>query len=311
VSLHATSYALENPAVGPANFSRVVPTFSLDSGLVFERDTHFFNNPATQTLEPRLFYVNTPFRDQHLFPNFDTAEATFNFSQIFSENRFTGSDRISDANQLTAALVSRYIEPSGAERMRFAIGQRFNFSEQRVSLDPAGTVTNASRSDLLLAANGRLTSSVTLDSGIQYSPSLHSLANANYGVQWQPAPKKVLNAEYRYLRATAAVPTTLEQLNLSGQWPVSNRWYAVGRVSYSLPDRKTVESLLGMEYNADCWIFRLVGQRYATATAQSNTAIFLQLELNGLSKIGSNPLDVLRRNIPGYQVVNQPFTATQ
>jgi LPS-assembly protein len=308
-SLHATSYTLENPAQGPANFSRVVPTFSLDSGLVFERDTHFFGSPAKQTLEPRLFYVNTPFRDQRLFPNFDSAEATFNFAQIFSENRFSGSDRISDANQLTAALVSRYLEPSGAERLRLAFGQRFFFNDQRVSLDSSGAASNEKRSDLLLAADGRLNNSLRLNSAAQYSQSLGHISSANLGVQWQPAEKRVLNAEYRFIRGSGD-PVTLKQVNLSGQWPVSERWYAVGRVSYSLPDRKTVDSLFGAEYKADCWIFRLVGQRFATATQVNSSAIFLQLELNGLSRLGSSPLEALRRNIPGYQQLNQSGAAS-
>lgn len=120
----------------------------------------------TQTLEPRLLYVYTPYRDQRLFPNFDSAETGFGFAQLFSENRFSGSDRISDSNQLTAALVMHNIEPSGAERMRAAVGQRFYFSDQRVYLD---TPTNQSRSDLLLAANGRLTSTIAIDTAIQYS----------------------------------------------------------------------------------------------------------------------------------------------
>ena len=304
LSLHATSYSLQNPAQGPASFSRVLPTFSLDSGLLFERDSHFFGMPATQTLEPRLFYVKTPFRDQQLYPNFDSALATFNFTQIFSENRFSGSDRISDANQLTAALISRYLEPSGAERLRLAFGQRFYFNQQRVSLNASDVASNETKSDLLLAAEGRLSHSLRLNSAAQYSQSLSQLSSANLGVQWQPAEKRVLNAEYRFIRGSGD-PVTLKQINLSGQWPVSERWYAVGRVSYSVPDRKTVDGLLGAEYKADCWIFRLVGQRYVTATQDSSSAVFLQLELNGLSRLGSSPLEALRRNIPGYQQLNQ------
>jgi hypothetical protein len=139
--MNASAYDLEDDPVtkdqfDPKSLHRAVPTFSLDSGLVFERETKLFGRAVTQTLEPRLFYVYTPYRDQTKFPNFDTAEATFNFSQIFNENRFVGSDRISDANQLTAAVVSRFLEPSGAERLRLAFGQRFYFNDQRVQLDP-------------------------------------------------------------------------------------------------------------------------------------------------------------------------------
>lgn len=303
IALDATAYRLQYPmdsapALSPTSLSRVVPTLSLDSGLVFERDAHFFGKPMTQTLEPRLFYVKTPFRDQSLFPNFDTAEADLSFAQLFTENRFVGHDRISDANQITAAVVSRYIEESGAERMRFALGQRFYFSEQRVTL---GAVTDQSRSDILASATARLSASLNVDANLQYSQTLHSTNRANFGVRWQPAPKKVMNLVYRRDRLN-----NLEQFDVSGQWPVANRWYAVGRANYSLPDSKIVEGLLGMEYKADCWVFRAVGQRIPTATAKATTGIFFQLELNGLARLGSNPLDALRTSVPGYQLVNQP-----
>ena len=114
-----------------------------------------------------------------------------------------------------------------------------------------------------------------------------------------------LNAEYRYLRDTLDIfGKPLDQVNLSGQWPISQRWYGVGRVSYAIPEHKTAESLFGVEYNADCWVFRVVAQRFATAAKVSTSQVFLQLELNGLSKLGSNPLEALRKNIAGYQRVN-------
>ena len=277
-------------------FSRVLPTLSIDSGLFFERDTQFFGNKMTQTLEPRLFYVNTPYRDQNLYPNFDTAEAGFNFAQIFSENRFTGSDRINDANQLTAGLVSRYLEPSGAERLRLAAAQRFYFTEQRVVLDASAAQPKASRSDLLLSATGLVTSSVSIDTSMQYSESAHQVYSSNYGVQWQPAPRKVLNVEYRYLRDSAE---QLKQLSLSGQWPLAKRLYGIGRLNYSLQDRKVVDSVVGLEYKADCWSLRFSAQHFVTTAKQSSTPIFIQLELNGLSKfgVGTNPLETLSRSI--------------
>jgi LPS-assembly protein len=315
LSLHATTYNLDTPAdaaPGVTSLTRVLPTLSIDSGLVFERDTQFFGRPATQTLEPRLFYVKTPFRDQRLYPNFDSADAGFGFAQLFSENRFSGSDRIGDANQVTAALVSRYIEANGVERLRLAVGQRFYFSQQRVTLDNTGVGSNDNRSDLLLAASGHLSSTLSLDSALQYSQSTHRQFSSNYGVQWQPGPKRVLNVEYRYLRDTVDVAgNSLEQFNVSGQWPLARRWYAVGRINYSLPEHKTVEGLFGMEYNADCWVFRLVAQRFPTATQTATTALFFQLQLNGLSKIGPSPLEALRKNIPGYQAVNTSSAASQ
>jgi LPS-assembly protein len=299
LSLHATRYHLDQPnAVGERDLNRVLPIFSIDSGLVFERNAQFLGRPMTQTLEPRLFYVYTPYRDQSAFPNFDSAEADLSFAQLFSENRFVGNDRINDANQLTAALISRYIEANGAERIRFALGQRFYFKEQRVTL---GAARNESRSDLLLSASGQVTNTISTDGNLQYSQSVHKLSRGNLSMRWTPAPKSVLNLVYR-----RDVLNALEQIDVSAQWPLANRWYGVSRINYSLPDQKVAEGLLGLEYKADCWVFRVVAQQIPTATGKATSALFFQLELNGLTRLGSNPIETLRTSIPGYQLVNQP-----
>ncbi|MES2760080.1 MAG: LPS-assembly protein LptD [Pseudomonadota bacterium] len=304
VMVHASKYQLDGvgsnlASVPGTTLTRVLPTFSLDSGLVFERDSSLFGRAITQTLEPRLFYVRTPYKDQSQFPNFDSAEAGFNFAQIFTENRFIGSDRISDANQVTAALVSRYVEANGAERLRLAMGQRFYFSQQRVQLDPS-TQLNVSRSDVLLAASGRVADDWSFDSAIQYNASARSVFSSNYGVQWLAGAKKVVNAEYRYQR------DSFKNVDLSSQWPLSLRWFGVGRVSYSLRDRKVLESLIGLEYQADCWVLRMGAQRFVTAAQTTSSSLLFQLELNGLSKLGlgSNPLDTFYKSIPGYSRLN-------
>ena len=320
VSLTATSYNLQNTA---AQFNNgltydsspgyAVPTFSLDSGLIFERDTTLFGSSMTQTLEPRLFYVKTPYRDQSRTPIFDTGEADLSFAQIFSENRFVGYDRISDADQLTAALVTRYLEPNGAERMRLAIGQRFYFEDQRVTL-PNQVPNNDTKSDLLASAAIRFSEKLSTEATIQYSATQKDVTRANYTVSWRPEPKKVLNLSYRI-----DVPNELRQIDVSGQWPIADRWYGVARINYSLdnnyaerntnplnvpPANGLSEGLLGLEYKADCWIFRVVAQRIPTSTGESNSSLFFQLELSGLAKLGSDPLSALRTSIPGYQPIS-------
>lgn len=299
LSLHASRYNVEMPGVaGSRQLTRTLPTLSLDSGLVFERDASFFGPASSQTLEPRLFYVYTPYRDQSAFPVFDTAEADISFPQLFSPNRFVGHDRIADANHLTAAVVSRFLEPNGAERMRIAVGQRYYLTPQRVSLTGR---PNQGRSDILLAAHGHLTRSISVEGNVQYSQSIGGVQRANYGVRWSPGPLRVLNVQYR--RDRAAIPS-LEQFDVSTQWPFADRWYGVARVNYSLQDSRMAETLFGVEYKADCWIFRVVAQRTPTATRVATNSIFLQLELTGLTRLGSNPLEALRTNIPGYQLVN-------
>jgi LPS-assembly protein len=307
--VHATKYNLDNNVGNDGsqrnNISRVLPTVSLDSGLVFERDASLFGRASTQTLEPRLFYVRTPYKDQSDIPNFDTAVAGFNYAQLFTENRFVGADKVSDANQLTAALVSRFIEADGIERLRLVVGNRYYFSDPRVRLDPTEK-PNVTRSDALLAASGRISESWSFDSGVQYDAQARSLYSMNYGAQWNPAPMKVLNAEYRYQRDTLGTASGFRNLDVSGQWPLSDRWYGVTRVSYSMRDRKLLESLIGLEYKADCWVFRVGAQRFVTAAQTTSTPVFFQLELSGLSGLGlgNNPLETFKRSIPGYTRLN-------
>ncbi|MDY7573766.1 LPS-assembly protein LptD [Actimicrobium sp. CCI2.3] len=305
LSFHATRYQLADGGAGVApgtdtSLQRTIPTASIDSGMVFERESNFFGHGMTQTLEPRLFYVYTPYRDQSMLPNFDSGLADLSFTQLFSENRFVGNDRIGDANQVTAAVTTRFLEETGAERARIALGQRYYFADQRVAL---GTLPNQSRSDLLLSANGRVSQSFSAETNLQYSQSQGVLNRANAGIKYQPGPMKVLNLAYRQ-----DLPNNLEKsFEVSTQWPFASRWYGVGRINYSLTTSKVAEGLLGVEYKADCWVFRVVAQRIPTATLQATSALFFQLELNGLSKLGSNPLQALRSSVPGYQNVNQPY----
>ncbi|WP_432240729.1 LPS-assembly protein LptD [Herbaspirillum robiniae] len=311
MSVDATRYTLNNVSVGqPTNFSRTVPTVSLDSGMVFERESTLLGRSMTQTLEPRLFYVRTPYRDQSQFPNFDSGLADFNFAQIFSENRFVGHDRISDANQLTAAVTSRLIEENGLERLRMAVGQRYYFADPKVVLDGTTSTTLGSKSDLLLSLGGQISKEFSTDNTVQYSETLRQMVRSTFGVRWQPAPKRVLNLQYRldrtYVNPSTGLLDPLKQVDVSGQWPISQRWYAVGRINYSIPDKTVAEGLAGMEYKADCWVFRIVAQRIPTSSTKASTGFFFQLELTGFSKIGNNPLEAIKSSVPGYQNVNLP-----
>ena len=309
---NAAKYELGNKNLAPGQptkLSRTIPTVSLDSGMVFERQTTLFGGAATQTLEPRLFYVYTPYENQDDIPLFDTGRAGFNYAQLFSENRYVGLDRVSDANQVTAALVSRFIQEDGAERLRLAFGQRLYLEEPRVRIP--GEELHKSRSDLLLAAAGTISESWTFDSGVQYDANGSSLYSSNVSVQWRPGQMKVLNAEYRYQR------DSFRNIDFSAQWPIGRRWYGVGRVSYALRSYgvgqevnpatggKLIESLIGLEYQADCWVFRMGAQRFVTAAQETSTPIFFQLELNGLSRLGlGNPLESFNKSIPGYTRLN-------
>jgi len=301
LGLHATNYSLEqNPAGTPADVQRTLSIASLDGGLTFERDTLFLGRNFRQTLEPRLYYLYVPYRDQSNIPLFDTGLADFNYAQIFSENLFNGGDRIADANQLTIAATTRLVSPnSGQEVLKATFGQIHYFQNQQVALNDATPTRTDKTSDFLAALSGRVARNWTLDSALQFNPHANYFDRVGIGARYQPEIAKALNLGYRFTR------DSLNQVDLSAQWPLGGGWYGVGRYNYSLRDNHLVEALGGFEYNAGCWIGRFVAQRFATSTGNFTNAVFVQLELNGFSRIGSNPLELLKRNIPGYSRINQ------
>lgn len=302
LGVHSTRYSLgDNNIDNVANTSRTLPIFSVDSGLVFDRDLFVFGKEFVQTLEPRVFYVRIPYVDQSSLPNFDTSQAPFSFAQMFTENRFFGNDRVGDANMVTTAVTSRLIDNTGGvERLRVAVGQRFSFDLPQVNLLPQDTYR---RSDILLAVSGKVTNSLSLDGLLEYNPNTAHTQSYNGSARYRPETGKVLNLGYRYTRGD--VPENdVRQADFSTQWPLFWRWYAVTRVSYSLQDRRVLEALGGLEYNQSCWMLRLVAQRFPTATQQVSTGIFVQLELNDLVALGADPLSALRTSIPGYSKLN-------
>jgi LPS-assembly protein len=298
IGWHSSYYALDNSAADQ-RITRNLPIFSLDSGVTFDRPFSFAGQNYLQTLEPRAYYVYAPFRDQSAIPVFDTALQDFSYAQMFTENQFIGGDRINDANQLTLAVTSRFIEDaSGLERLQVTLGQRYYFSGQQVTL-PGVAPRSSNSTDLLAAVSGQITRDWRIDTAWQFDTQNGTTIRQNLGASYRPGPGRALNFGYRF------IDQTTEQVDLSGQWPLGNRWYGMFRWNYSFQDDKLVEGLGGVEYNGGCWAVRAVFQRLATKENQSTDALFFQLELNGMGRIGANPLDVLKQSVPGYRSSNE------
>lgn len=305
----------------PHTQSRSVPLFSIDSGMTFERKTTLFGNDSIQTLEPRLYYLYVPYRDQSTIPVFDTSVATFNFSQVFDENLFSGGwDRIANANQVTLGLTTRWLdEDSGFERLSLAVAQRMYFEDQKVTLPGARPRTNT-KSDYLVGVNAALTDKLDVRFDAQFNPESNDRNRMSAGLRWQPKRLAMLAASYRYERDPSQLsnPTIVdqswyvdrskEQVSVYGQWPLHKKLYALGRIDYSLQEKRSTQSVLGFEYKGDCcWAARVVYQRYAVSQQDTNTAVFFQLELSGLGSLGTDPMGLLSRTINGYQTVTPPI----
>lgn len=304
--------------------SRTLPILSLDSGLIFDRKTEYFGRSLNQTLEPRLYYLYVPYRDQTNLPLFDTGVADVSYAQIFSENSFTGWDRISNANQVTAALTSRYsMDKTGQQLMGFSVGQRILFQPQQVNLYSTQPTSSYGSNDYFAQANGMVAPYTSVNGFAQVSPYSQSNATnnntkanrinrASIGARFQPSRENVLNYSYRYQNqdyipgatTSGMTATAVMQNDVSAAWKIWGPLRAVGRYTYSAVQSTQIESLAGLEYNASCWTARAVYHRAmtpsSTGTPFLNSSFFVQLELKGMGSIGSSPLDVLRRNVPNY-----------
>jgi LPS-assembly protein len=314
LGLNLAHYRTDSPmSDGRSRASRAVPTFSLDAGALFERPAQWGQRTLTQTLEPRLLYVNTPYRAQDTLPLFDTAAKDFNTVSVFSDNAFAGVDRITDAHQITAGLTTRLIDTAnGNEALRLGVAQRYLLRDQRIT--PDGVPLQQRFSDLLLVGGAQLSSKWTFDAAMQYSPESDRVTRSVLRARYQPGAFRTLSAAYRFTRGAS------EQLDIGWQWPIyaSERGsstrndngcrgtlYGVGRINYSLKDSRITDSLAGLEYDAGCWIGRIVAERVSTGRSEATTRLLLQLELVGLSRLGSNPLSVLKDNIPGYTLLRE------
>jgi len=304
-------------ANGATSYSNAVPTFSLDSGLVYERDATYFGRSFRQTLEPRAFYVYTPFRNQNFLPNYDTAFTDFNFASIYTENEFAGHDRISASDMLTVGASTRLLDAdSGAEAARFGVAQRVRFKDQAVTL-PGGTPISERLSDLLFGATINWTPKWSLDSLVQFNPKTRQSIRSTIEARYSPGNYSTVSAAYRVQRGVN------EQIDVGWQWPLNDlwgdrgrdlgpgqgegegRWYSVGRLNMSLKDRRVVDAIVGLEYDAGCWLGRVVVERMQSSTNTSNKRILFQLELVGMTRLGTNALERLRQTIPRYQFLRQ------
>jgi len=299
LGLRHVNYDLRVPSLQDASPNVSIPWFSFDTGLLFDREARWFGESLTQTMEPRLYYVYVPYKNQNHLPVFDTALADFSYPQLFTENRFSGGDRFGDANQVTLALTSRFLHANGQEAFRATIGQRYYFEDERVALSATSPLRTSTESDVLAAIGGRLFTNWSFDATTQYNRIQQRMERYTVGARYSPEIAKVINASYRFQRET------IRQIDISAQWPVASGWYGVGRYNYSLLDSRLLEGLAGFEYNAGCWVFRAVVQRVQAATQVASTALVFQLEFNGVGQIGTDEaVELLKRNVPGYSVTN-------
>ncbi len=300
-TLHVTRYSLDRDAADreKSDPTRTIPAFSLDSGLFFERPMAIGGGGMTHTIEPRFHYLHVPYRNQDDLPIFDTALADFRFSRLFRGNRFSGRDRIGDADQLTLALTSRLLDSEGRENLRLSAGQIRYFRDRRVHLPQTSQASEALEehaSDLIAEVIAQSPSSWQLRAGVRYDPHRDRALRSSLAAHYRPDPRRIANAAWHFARGEH------EQIDLSFAWPLDEKWRAMGRWNYSLDHRTEIESFGGLEYASCCLAFRTLARRFLIGDHDDHsTGIFFQLELKGLGGAGHGADDFFERNIPGYE----------
>ncbi len=289
-----TQYSLENAAPGTDDSpTRSLPFASLDAGLVFER-TAGSHGQRRMTLEPRALYLYTPFREQSDLPLFDTGLPDLNLVQLFRANRYVGADRVNDANQVAFGLTSRLFDArSGAQYLAASVGQVYYFEKPRVVL-PTEPVATRDTSDFIAQVSLSAYKNWNVEAGLQWNPEDTRSERSQLRVQYRPGGDRVLNLAYRAQR------DRLEQADVSGAWPIGNRWNVYGRAVYSLRDSSMLDRFAGLEYKACCWRLRAVARRsISNREGTQDTSFYVQLELNGLASVG-NADAFLEHTIRGY-----------
>jgi len=307
IGLMHTQYDTTDSNGDPALLDdRNLPTFSLDSGLFFERSIN--NNSMIQTLEPRLFYLNVPYEDQSSIPLFDTTQQDFSFASLFRENRFNGTDRIGDANQITMALSSRILnKESGHELMNINIGRIYYFDEQQVFLGNTATNTPGKTSDIISEFNSNI-DNWRSRATIQWNSDTKKSDKRNLQLSYAVSDKAVFNMGYRFYRDTDDENNNIEQTDISFAWPITNNYSLLSRWNYSLTDERDIETIVGLEYESCCWALRLISQRYLNDTSnilntdEYNSSIMLQFVLKNFGSISERgATETLKHAILGYQ----------
>ena len=297
VAFRYTQWELDSDPAFADSVTRSMPLLSFDAGLLFERDT---GGGMVQTLEPRLYYLQVPFRDQTGIPLFDTAIPDVRFEQLFRDNRFIGADRQGDADQLSLALTSRLLDQSdGRTVLEGSIGQITYFEDRQVTLTAAPDTL--SRSELIAQIASDLTAQLSVSATTVFEPDQSQTQRSNISLRWRPEARKRLDFSYRFRQGS------VEQTDLALVWPLGSsgaqRWRVIARWNYSLLDDDSLETLGGLEYESCCWALRFGAREYIfNRTGETDRTVFLQLELKGLARVGERFEELLERGASNHGI---------
>ena len=295
LKLWHASYNLQDQGAGVSSSQNVtVPVVEVDSGLYFDKQFSFQDKGYTQTLEPRLYALYTPFVDQSNLPDFDTSELTFTYNSLFRDNRFSGDDRFGDSKQVSFGLTSRVISSKGREILSARVGRAFYFNNRKVRIKPNDAELKDDTSDLASSLTWRPNTRFRALFDAAFDANTLRNSEMTLDLKYQTDPNQVLGIRHRFTRETR------NQSTLSYLRPISKVWAGLGLMQYDWLSSQTIDLAAGLEYENCCWKTRLVLRNELQEINERSNSIALQFVLKGLGGIGSSPTQALKDKIKGY-----------
>lgn len=317
------SYKLQNQAISSLDDPNIgINVYSFDTGLIFERP---LSRGFTQTLEPRAYYLNSEYEDQSMLPLFDTSELNFSFNQLFREDRFSGGDRIGDADQASIAITSRILDEKGRERARMSLGQIRYFDDRLVDLsNPIQSwIPRYSPLNQKSALIGEFALSFgqnwRLNTDAQWNEETQDLDEGSFQLRYHRDRDHLFNLAYRYRNLVDSpnfilppgIDPRIKQTDLSAAWPINQTWKLLARWNYDHSNSRNLETFAGVEYGNCCATIRLIAREWVdedelfVPNIEANRGIFVQFTLNGLGNItGGGISSLLRDGIRGFRETN-------
>ena len=315
--IRSLSYDLDELSAGDdTSPSASTPLVTLDMGLIFERAGTFSGSSYTQTLEPRLFYFYSDYDDQIGNPDFDTKELDFSYSQLFRDSRFSGNDRLDDANQTSVGITSRFINnDDGREIITLSIGQIFYLEDRRVQLGSSAFEDTVSNSNIATEIQIQPSDNTWLTTSLLWNSRTDTIDEGGFGVHYQTNNSSLYNLGYRFrrdsVRTLGNTRRDLSQADASIVLPITDRWSVFGRYRYDIEEQYALDEMVGVQYDDCCWMVRLLYQQsvddqYANELndqiiVERDYAFVLEFQLKGLGSLGNKAESFLRESILGYE----------
>jgi LPS-assembly protein len=305
-----------NVAGADTSINTTIAAATLDMGLFFERPSSFGDGNFLQTLEPRLYYSYSGYKDQSEQPDFDSKELTFSYSHLFRDSRFSGHDRLDDANQLSLGVTSRFIDTdTGREVLSASIGQIFFFEDRRVALNVTKDWATRDSSYMATALQYQPHERVWLNNHLLWDSEQNTLQEAGASFHYRSTTNSLYNLNYRYRRDGDRNLLTgqqnLEQLEASVLYAVNEHWSVYSRVKYDITEEQGIDSMLGLQYESCCWKLSLlyqegfedefVNEPAGTLLVENDYAFIIEFQLKGLGGISGKTNNILKESILGYE----------